>query len=85
MNHAPEVGRNIMTTTPTTDTTTAVVQRFFESYQNQDRAAAEAIAGDEFVFTSPQDDHIDRATWFEKCFPTVRSSTWSQSRSRTSS
>jgi ketosteroid isomerase-like protein len=71
MNPANAGSRNSMTTTPTTDTTTTVVQRFFESYQNQDRSAAEAIAGDEFVFTSPQDDHIDRATWFEKCFPTV--------------
>jgi hypothetical protein len=22
------------------------------------------------VFTSPQDDHIDRAAYFERCFPT---------------
>jgi ketosteroid isomerase-like protein len=53
------------------DEPTAIVERFFRSYRDQDRAAAEAIAAEEFVFTSPQDDHIDRASYFEKCFPTA--------------
>jgi ketosteroid isomerase-like protein len=48
-----------------------VVQRFFESYRTQDRAAAEALAAAELIFTSPQDDHIDRAAYFERCFPTT--------------
>lgn len=26
---------------------------------------------DEFVFTSPQDDHIDKQGWLERCFPTA--------------
>ena len=47
------------------------VRAFFESYLAQDRAAAERLVADEFVFTSPQDDHIDRATFFERCFPTA--------------
>lgn len=41
------------------------VRAFFDSYLAQDRAAAERLAAEDFVFTSPQDDHIDRATFFE--------------------
>lgn len=26
---------------------------------------------DDFVFTSPQDDHIDKAAWLERCFPSA--------------
>lgn len=48
-----------------------VVRAMFASYRAQDRAAAEQLIGEEFVFTSPQDDHIDRAAFFERCFPTA--------------
>lgn len=47
------------------------VRAVFDSYLAQDRAAAERLAAEDFVFTSPQDDHIDRATFFERCFPTA--------------
>jgi ketosteroid isomerase-like protein len=47
------------------------VRAFFRSFLAQDRAAAERLVAGEFVFTSPQDDHIDRATFFERCFPTA--------------
>ena len=47
------------------------VRAFFRSYLAQDRAAAERLVAEEFVFTSPQDDHIDRAAFFERCFPTA--------------
>jgi len=50
---------------------TEVVRRSFACYLNQDREAAETLIADGFVFTSPQDDHIDRATYFAKCFPTA--------------
>ena len=45
--------------------------RFFECYRTQNRSVAEELAGAELTFTSPQDDHLDRATYFEKCFPTA--------------
>jgi ketosteroid isomerase-like protein len=48
-----------------------VVRAGFDAYLRQDRAAAETLIGDPFSFTSPQDDHIDRATFFERCFPTA--------------
>ena len=41
------------------------------AFKAQDREAAERIFAPGFVFTSPQDDHIDRARWFERCFPTA--------------
>jgi ketosteroid isomerase-like protein len=43
----------------------------FEAFRNADRAAAEKLYAPGFVFTSPQDDRIDRAEFFEKCFPTA--------------
>lgn len=48
-----------------------VVRRFMRAFAEQDRAEAERLAADDFVFTSPQDDHLDRATWFDRCFPTA--------------
>ena len=48
-----------------------VVRTCMESYLAQDRDTAEKLIAKDFVFTSPQDDHIDRATFFEHCFPTV--------------
>lgn len=47
------------------------VRAMFASYLQQDRDRAERLLADEFVFTSPQDDHIDRAAFFERCFPTA--------------
>ncbi|MDX3232131.1 nuclear transport factor 2 family protein [Streptomyces sp. ME19-01-6] len=48
-----------------------VVRACMESYLAQDRDTAERLIAEEFVFTSPQDDHIDKAAFFERCFPTV--------------
>lgn len=50
---------------------TDVVRRLFAAYLAQDEAAARELVGDELRFTSPQDDHIDRAAYFERCFPTA--------------
>jgi ketosteroid isomerase-like protein len=50
---------------------TDVVRALLDAYQAGDRQAAERLIADDFVFTSPQDDHIDRATYFERCFPTA--------------
>lgn len=47
-----------------------VVRRSFASYVEGDRTTAESLIGEDFVFTSPQDDHIDRGACFERCFPT---------------
>jgi ketosteroid isomerase-like protein len=48
---------------------TDLVRRAYDAYRTKDRAALEAVLGDEFVFSSPYDDHIDRKTYFERCWP----------------
>ena len=50
---------------------TDVVARCFTAYLDQDRDAAQRLIAEDFVFTSPQDDHIDRDAYFERCFPTA--------------
>ncbi|WP_369393458.1 nuclear transport factor 2 family protein [Streptomyces sp. CG1] len=49
----------------------SVVEAAFRYYLSQDREAALLLYTDDFTFTSPQDDHIDKATFFERCFPTA--------------
>lgn len=49
----------------------AVVRACMESYIAQDRARAERLIAADYRFTSPQDDGIDRAAFFEYCFPTA--------------
>lgn len=50
---------------------TDVVRAAFAAYQAGDRTAAEPLYGEELTFTSPQDDHIDRTAFFDRCFPTA--------------
>jgi len=47
-----------------------VVRALLSAYRAQDREAAERLLAPDFVFTSPQDDRIDRAAYFARCFPT---------------
>lgn len=48
-----------------------VVRGVLDAYRAQDHVAAERLIAGDLVFTSPQDDHIDRDTWFDRCFPTA--------------
>ncbi|MFG2602983.1 nuclear transport factor 2 family protein [Streptomyces sp. NPDC048514] len=48
-----------------------VVEAAFRHYWSQDREAALPLYADDFTFTSPRDDHIDKAAFFERCFPTA--------------
>ncbi|WP_030927274.1 nuclear transport factor 2 family protein [Streptomyces sp. NRRL S-646] len=48
-----------------------VVEAAFRYYWSQDREAALALYAEDFSFTSPQDDHIDKAAFLERCFPTA--------------
>jgi len=41
------------------------------AFQTQDAELARSLLADDYTFTSPQDDHLDAAQWFEKCFPTA--------------
>lgn len=53
------------------DSAKDVVEAAFRHYRAQDRAAALPLYADDFTFTSPQDDRIDRAAFFARCFPTA--------------
>lgn len=46
-----------------------VVRAYVGAYENEDRDIAEKLLADNFTFTSPNDDGIDRATYFERCWP----------------
>jgi ketosteroid isomerase-like protein len=50
---------------------TDIVRASFEAYRAQDRDAADRLLAEDFVFTSPQDDHIDKSAYLERCFPTA--------------
>ncbi len=47
----------------------AVVRRCYQAYADSDRAAAEAVIAEDFHFSSPLDNRIDRKTYFARCWP----------------
>lgn len=57
-------------------TNSEVVRSLFAAYRAQDRGAAMTMLANDFVFTSPQDDHIDKATYLDRCFPTASRFRW---------
>ncbi|MER8806486.1 nuclear transport factor 2 family protein [Mesorhizobium australicum] len=46
-----------------------LVRGYFAAFQAGDRAVMEAALADDFTFTSPYDDAIDRKAYFERCWP----------------
>lgn len=46
-----------------------LVRRVYQAYVDSDRAALESLIAGDFHFTSPLDNRIDRATYFERCWP----------------
>jgi hypothetical protein len=50
-------------------TVTDVIRSYYRAYETSDRALAESLLSDDFTFSSPVDDGIDRATFFAKCWP----------------
>ena len=53
----------------------AAVQTALQAYLDKDRGAIEAVIADDYRFTSPLDNGIDRATYFELCWPNSASMT----------
>lgn len=47
----------------------ALARASYEAYVSKDRAAIEALIADDFHFSSPLDNRIDRATYFARCWP----------------
>ncbi|MBC7956175.1 MAG: nuclear transport factor 2 family protein [Cytophagales bacterium] len=46
-----------------------VVRNCYDAYNKRDRAGLEAVIADDFHFTSPLDNQINRQTYFEICWP----------------
>ena len=55
-----------------TATKSDIVRRVFAAYQSGERGVVERSLTDDFTFTSPYDDAIDRPTYFERCWPNSR-------------
>jgi ketosteroid isomerase-like protein len=50
-----------------------IIRAIFAAYLSNDRSAVEEFLADDFRFTSPYDDGIDKATYFARCW---RGSDW---------
>jgi ketosteroid isomerase-like protein len=46
-----------------------LARRTYGAYESRDRRALERIVADDFTFYSPLDVGIDRASYFERCWP----------------
>jgi ketosteroid isomerase-like protein len=47
----------------------AIARAAYEAYVSKDHAAIEKLISQDFHFTSPLDNRIDRATYFARCWP----------------
>jgi ketosteroid isomerase-like protein len=45
------------------------VRRLFAAFHKKDRKVAEELLADDFTFSSPRDDRISKAEYFERCWP----------------
>ena len=48
---------------------TRLARASYEAYESGDRQALDNLIADAFVFWSPHDAGIDRATYFDRCWP----------------
>jgi hypothetical protein len=48
---------------------TELIRIYFKAYETNEQSALESTLSDDFTFTSPYDDHIDRGTYLERCWP----------------
>ncbi len=46
-----------------------IARASYGAYESGDRGVLEDILSDDFVFYAPPDPGIDRATYFERCWP----------------
>ena len=46
-----------------------LIRKYFAVFHDRDRDTAEAMLSDDFTFSSPLDDKIDKKAYFERCWP----------------
>jgi ketosteroid isomerase-like protein len=49
--------------------TVDIARALYEAFAEKDGAAAELLVAEDFHFTSPMDNRLDRRTYFERCWP----------------
>ncbi|QIF00951.1 nuclear transport factor 2 family protein [Roseimicrobium sp. ORNL1] len=49
--------------------TATLIHACYGAYQSRDRKAFESLLADDFTFSSPLDDNIDKAAYMERCWP----------------
>ena len=49
--------------------TVDIARALYEAFVGKDVAAAELLVAEDFHFTSPMDNRLDRRTYFERCWP----------------
>jgi ketosteroid isomerase-like protein len=47
----------------------AIARAAYDAYVTKDRAALEKLIAEDFRFTSPLDNRLDRETYFQRCWP----------------
>jgi ketosteroid isomerase-like protein len=51
----------------------AIARASYDAYVEKNRAKLEKLIAEDFHFTSPLDNRIDRRTYFERCWPNSES------------
>lgn len=57
----------------TTATLSELVRTYFSAWENNDRAALVALLASDFTFSSPNDDYLNQAEYWETCWPNSES------------
>lgn len=53
-------------------TTSERVRASYRAYETRDRSILEGLLSDDFTFSAPPDPLLDRAGYFERCWPNAR-------------
>ena len=51
---------------------TDIVRQYLGAHETKDRMMLEAVIGENFTFSSPEDNYINRAEYFERCWPNAQ-------------
>jgi ketosteroid isomerase-like protein len=49
--------------------TAGIARTMYRAFAARDRATVERLLADDFHFTSPRDNRLDRGTFFQRCWP----------------
>ena len=53
----------------------SIARKIYQAYVDKDRAAIEALLSEDFHFTSPLDNRLSRATYFDRCWKNSETTT----------